>query len=561
MPQYVEMNGHTIEFPDGMGAPEIEAAIKKNRLSIAPTATPAPEAPSRMERIGQGMRDPIDGSAQLLTKMLPQGMVNAGNSLNNWLADNTGLVGRLPAGGVDQQVRENEAKYQASRGDEAGRFDAYRMGGNVLSPANVAIAARTPQAVSTLGRVGLGALGGAASGAMNPVTAGDDFTSEKLKQVGVGGAFGGAVPAVVGGVSRVVSPKASVNPNVQLLKSEGVTPTIGQALGGRWNTLEEKATSLPIAGDMISSARARALSEFNNAAINRASGKVGAQVEGTGQGAIREAGDAISQSYDDALSSIKVVRFDPQFGQDLAQLKGMAQSLTPPMRAKFNAKLDEVVGSRMSGAGSMLGPTYKKVDSEIGQLAAKFGKSSVASESELGDAFTQLQNLLKQQAMRSNPNAATALKQADAGWANLVRLEGAAKAGKNAEGLFTPAQLNAAIQKADSSVRGRSVSRGTALMQDLGNAGQQVIGNKVPNSFTTDRALIAGGGLGAYFLDPLIPAGLLGAGAMYTQPMQALLSGAVANRPQSAQAIAEALRKASPGLVPLGAQMGIGLLN
>jgi hypothetical protein len=38
MPQYVEVNGNTIEFPDGMPAPEIEKAIKANLASIKPAA-------------------------------------------------------------------------------------------------------------------------------------------------------------------------------------------------------------------------------------------------------------------------------------------------------------------------------------------------------------------------------------------------------------------------------------------------------------------------------------------------------------------------------------------
>lgn len=524
----------------------------------APAAAPV----SRADKFLKGVRDPIDGGAQLLTKILPDSLVKAGNSANNWLADKTGLVARLPDGGVDQQVRDNEKVYQGQRAaaGETG-IDGYRMLGNVVSPANLAIGAGLGAPATLAGRIGVGALGGAASGTLNPVTGEGGYAEEKAKQIGLGAAFGGAVPALTGGIARVISPNASRNPNLQLLKDEGVTPTIGQSLGGRWNAAEEKLMSTPILGDMIGNARTRSLEQFNNAAINRAAGKVGGAVEGTGQGAVREAGDLISRSYDDALNQIKVVKFDPQFATDLTQLKGMAQSLTPPMRAKFNAKLDEVVGGRMAGTGSMLGGTFKKVDSEIGGLAAKFQKSAVASESELGDAFAQLQNLLKQQAMRSNPQAAQALKAADAGWANLVRIEQAAKVGKNAEGMFTPGQLNSAIQQADGSVRGRAVARGTALMQDLGNAGQQVIGNKVPNSFTTDRLLLGGGAIGSGLLNPAIPLGLMGAGAMYTQPMQALLSGAVSARPQLAQPVANAFRKAAPGLIPLGAQVGLGLLN
>src|SRR5690606_9742357 len=86
-------------------------------------------------RFVQGLRDPVDAGAQLLTNILPEGVVDAGNRLNNWLSDNTGLVGRLPEGGVDQQVRENEANYVAPEG-----VDWARMGGNILSPVNLAIA-------------------------------------------------------------------------------------------------------------------------------------------------------------------------------------------------------------------------------------------------------------------------------------------------------------------------------------------------------------------------------------------------------------------------------------
>ena len=218
-----------------------------------------------------------------------------------------------------------------------------------------------------------------------------------------------------GGVSRVISHKASVNPDVVLLKGEGIRPTIGQALGGLWNKAGEKLTSIPILGDSINGARGRTLDQFNNAAINRASGAAGNRVNGSGQSAIAEAGDGISRAYDDALGQIKYLKFDQQFSTDVAQLKGMAQGRTGPMRAKFNTKLDEVVGGRMSGTGSRLGPTYKKVDSEIEGLAAKFQKSTVASESELGDAFAQLQSLLKSQAIRSNPKAADALAKADEG--------------------------------------------------------------------------------------------------------------------------------------------------
>ena len=519
---------------------------------------PRPEM-TRTARVIKGVRDPIDGGAQLLTNALPSGVVEAGNRFNNWLADKTGLVGRLPEGGVDQQVKEQEAAYQAARGPDAG-FDGYRVLGNVLSPANLAIASRAPLAASLAGRVGVGAVTGGASAALNP-TMGDDFWTEKAKQVGIGAGFGGAMPMVTGAMGRLISPRASTNADVQLLREAGVQPTIGQTLGGAANRAEEKAMSLPIVGDAITAARERAREQFNRAAINRAVQPIGGQVDEVGQAGIQKAGDLLGKSYDDAIANVKAVKFDAQFAQDLGQLRSMVQNLPPDLARRFNATIDDNLAPKISGNGSMLGATYKQLDSKIGQEAAKFGKSSDPFQQDLGDAYKQLQALLKQQAAKSSPEFAKAMKAADAGWANLVRIEGAGKAAQNAEGVFTPAQLNSAIRQADKSVRGRSVARGTALMQDLGNAGQQVLGNKVPNSGTADRLMLGGAGLGAYFVDPLIPAGLLSGAALYTQPAQSLLRAAVANRPESAQAVSNSLLQASPRLLPGAAQVGLGLLN
>lgn len=532
-------------------------ASEVRRLRSASDAAPV----SASTRIEMGLTDPIQGGAQMLTKMLPDGIVNAGNAANNWLADKTGLVARLPEGGVDQQTKEREQAYQAQRA-AAGQsgVDWLRLAGNVLSPANVGLGASMPAAATLTGRMGLGAVGGMLSGAMSPVTEGN-FTDEKLKQLAVGGISGGATPALVSGVGRVISPKASVNPDVQLLKAAGVNPTIGQTLGGGANALEEKLQSLPIMGDAIASARGKALQQFNNAAINRAVAPVGGQVEGVGQKAVAEAGDTLGKAYDDAIGTLKFVKFDDTFNADLRQLKGMAKALTPPMRDKFNSTVRNIVGGRTTSGGTMLAETVKKADSELGQAASKFGRSSVASEQEYADAVKQLQALLREQVARSSPEASKALKAADKGYANLVRVEGAAKAAKNHEGIFTPAQLNTAIQTADNSVRKRAVARGTALMQDLGTAGQNVLGNKVPNSGTADRMWLGAGAVGAGAINPLIPGGLVAGAAAYTPWGQALLRGAVSSRPAAAESIAEMLKRSSPMLGPTGGLLGLQVLE
>lgn len=513
---------------------------------------------SKIDKIATGMADPIHGAAQLLTNALPAGLVQKGNDLNNWLADKTGLVARLPAGGVDQQVREREAAYQTQRktaGEDG--FDGYRTIGNIVSPANLALSYATPAAATLPMRMLGGGASGAATSALNPITEGD-YWSEKGKQAGVGLGLGVAAPLVTAGVSRIISPKASTNPSLQMLKDEGVKPTIGQTLGGWANSLEEKAQSLPLVGDLISYNRKQALEQFNNAAINRATAPLGQRVPGAGTGAVREAGDVIGGAYDAAKASLGGFRLDAQANNDLFRLRTLASNgLEGRERSAFNKYFTDYI----DGNKAFTADKFKELDSKLGADIAKFGGSNDAYQQKLGDALKEVQSILAGNAMRANPKAAEALKAADAAYANLVRVEGASVSAKGADGVFTPGQLLTAVRGADKSVRDRATGRGTALMQDFATAGQKVLGNKVPDSGTAGR--LAWGGLGAAAMaSPMATGGLVGAGLLgYFPPTQAMLRGLVSARPQAAEPIAEALRKATPLLVPGSVELGLGLLK
>ena len=536
--------------------------VPKGRYEVLPEEPPAAKAPGRSiaAGFGKGLRDPIDGGAQLLTNLLPDGVVQAGNNLNNWLADKTGLVGRLPEGGVDQQVRQQESAYQAQRGPDAG-VDWARIGGNVFNPANLALASKLPAAASTMGRIGVGALGGAASAAMNPVTQEGDFASNKMQQVGIGAAGGALVPALTAGIGRIVSPAASRNPELQLLQREGVRPTIGQALGGRWNATEEKLQSLPLMGDMISKARNNAREDFNRAALNRVTAPIGTKASETGQAGVQQAGDMVSNAYTQAKNQLGNFRLDRQGVGELQKIRQMADMLPDETARGQFQKLWGTLANDISPNGTIKAEAFKRIDSKLAKEAARFSGAPDAYQQQLGDALGEVRTSITQNALRANPNAAAMMKAADTAYANLVRVEGASKNALQTGGLFTPGQLGSAVRQADQSVRDRATARGSALMQDLAGAGQSVLGNKVPNSATADRLMLGAGGLGAYALNPAIPAGLLAGAGLYTSPMQSLLRGAVTARPQAAQAVRNTLLQASPGFVPAGAQIGLGLLN
>lgn len=564
MPQLIEVPGMgQVEFPDGMTDDQIAGAIKRNgAMEKARKPIGQPEELTFGEKFAQrflpdwlgdvGGAGGVRGSA---VGRLAMGAADPGVAAFQLAANAVGA-----GDAVNKSIAETEAKYQAARKDAGSEgFDPLRMIGSTAITAPIGLAGK---AATTLGGMAAkGAAQGAISGALNPVTEGE-FWGAKGEQVGLGAAGGAVMAPAVGALARIVSPLASVNPDVAALKQEGIRLTPGQALGGWAGRLEEKATSLPILGDAITAARRRAVEDFNEAAINRAVAPVGASVKGHGQEAVAKAGDILSDAYETAIGKIKGVKFDsPQFNHELGVLQQMAANLEPAHAARFNKALSDVVLGRMSPIGAMIGQTYKRVDSELGQLAARYGKSPMAGEKELGDAVGELQRILRAQVARDNPDFSQAIRAADKGWANLVRVEGAATKAANADGVFTPGQLNLAARTADRSTRRRATARGDSLMQDLGNAAQNVIGNKYPDSGTAGRLLSGAGALGAGMVHPAIPAALAAGSLAYVPQIQNALVAAIANRPDTAPAVANALRRylAGPAAVMAGGYSGGGL--
>ena len=553
-----------VQNADKKGTPEFDTVAQAYQLAKSEGSTNA--APlSRMEKVSQGLRDPIDGGAQLLTKMLPQGVVNAGNKLNNWLADNTGMVGRLPEGGVDQAVRANEADYQARRkaGGESG-FDGYRLIGNVASPANLAVASRVPQMATLGGRVAAGAVAGMGSAALNPVTSGDDFAAEKGKQLAVGGVFGAATPAVTGGIARMISPNASINPQLQLLRNEGVRPTVGQSLGGWANRAEEKLQSVPILGDAISAARQRSGVDLSRAAANRALDPINKKLPDgiVGNDAVLYVRKAMNDAYDDVLPKLSVQQ-DTTYRQAVGGLRQMVNqgAISPNARSAFQRFMKSEVDPLFQGQKAMTGETFKRLQGKITEQIQRSAGSTDADQRLLSDAYKELGSQLNALSIRTNPTIAPELKAINTGYANFKRLQRAASSVAAEDGAFTPAMLHNAVKAADRSKDKARFAEGGALMQDLSAAGKNLLNNRVPNSGTVDRLLLGGGALGSGLVSPWIPAGLLGGAAMYSAPGQALLRGAVSSRPDLAQPAAQAFRQAAPALIPGGAQLGLGLLQ
>lgn len=522
----------------------------------APRKKPKGPSLTAAQRFLRGLRDPIDGGAQLLESVVPQGVKDGVNSFNNYLADKTGLVGRVGPGGVAGDVARAEQEYSGPEG-----MDWARIAGNVFNPVNLVPALR---GATTIPRM---AAQGAVAGALGPSAAeGEDFWGDKGMQAGVGAAGGAAIGGLFRGASRVMSPNASRvnNPHgrdIAMLRREGVQPTVGQTLGGNWSRTEQKLTSLPFVGDGIAGARARALDQFDIASINRATRNIGVNIDEPGQAGVRRARQAVTHAYDDAGNQMGAFRLDRRAIQELRNVRNMAQRLTPDNARAFDDAWTDMA-SQMGPRGQMLPDNFKRVDSELGRLGAEFSGSSSAHEKQLGRALREAQRVLRDSGHRQNPNAAAAYRRADRAHSNLVRVEGASnKAGLTER--WTPGQLLGSIKQQDKSARKGVNARGEALMQDLGNAGQRVLGNTVPDSGTAGRAaLIAGGGLaggtGLGLIEPttaIVSAVGMGLGRLaYTPAGQRLLNVMVSSRPNSPayHAAAAQLRRLAQHGAPAG---------
>lgn len=500
----------------------------------------------------QGGRDVIDAGAQLLSRAVPQGLADNINQFNNYLADKTGLVGRIPEGGLDEKLAQDEAAYQEAR-KAAGRSgaDIARTAGNIAAtlPLSAIPGLQVAQGkgIFDLGNIGRAAVQGGIVGAAQPVLSSGDFGDEKLKQLGYGAAFGAAsapIGAAIGKALQGMTPRKEI----KTLLDEGITPTPGQIIGGAAQRAEDKAMSVPFLGDSIKSARKRGEEQLNRAVYRKALQGTGVDASNipVGREGIGMVKDALSDRYDDLLSKMSF-KSDPQFVDELENLRAMARDLAPTEANRFESLLNATL-SKMSPNGGMTGETFKIATSKLGKDAASFSKSDDAYQRELGNALSEALRVFRTGIERNNPQLGKELSDLNRGYANYTILRQAgSRAGDMSEG-FSPAQLASAVRSADQSVGRGATASGRALMQDLSDAGVNVLSSKYPDSGTAGRVGLLGllGG-SAYMGNIPAAVALTGAGMLpYTQPGQRLAASLLLNRPESVQALGRVVQQSAP---------------
>lgn len=494
-------------------------------------------------RFAAGMAQPMVGAGQLIANAMALG--SKPGDLRYEMAQNVNNYWS------DQARKQQEAAQKENVGTNVAGF----LGG-MASPINAIAASRLASGLRGMQAVKAGAAMGALGGAtaFDPNQTPESYAAQKTKDILAGTALGAVMTPAMGGIANAVSPK--VSPQAQLLIKEGITPTPGQMIGGAAQRLEDKARSLPILGDMITAGQQGSIKQFNKAALNRALSPIGESTDEIGQTGIQQVRQKLQSAYDDLLPKMSF-KTDDQFTSDMGNLKQLAANLAPKEQDKFNAVMADIE-SKLSPNGSMTGETFKIAESKLQQEAKKFAGSNDAYQQELGGALNEALNIYRSALPRANPDMADRLSAINQGWANYSRLRQAASSAGAAgsEGVFTPAQLAQAVRSQDTSVGRRATSEGTALMQDLASAGQNVLGNKYPDSGTAGRLLLSGGALGAGALNPAVPIGLGLAGLPFVGPGKVASSILLSKRPEYAAKLASHLRQIAP-VVAAGAPLAI----
>lgn len=225
------------------GTPEFETVAKAYQAAkeqTQPTVKQKVQA-SIPGRVAQGMRDAVDAGAQLLPRGLEQ-MTSAFGFSPNPVSKFFGQEAQR----VDQMVSDSARDYEGARkatGQEG--FDGARLVGNMVSPANAAIASKLPVAASTMGRVFQGAALGGVGGALTPVDTQEnpDFASTKAGQVALGAGMGAVATPLLGAVGDYVGKVLAGRKAPSTVVLQKTTEEFARDMGLDWQVMAAKERS------------------------------------------------------------------------------------------------------------------------------------------------------------------------------------------------------------------------------------------------------------------------------------------------------------------------------
>jgi hypothetical protein len=348
---------------------------------------------------------------------------------------------------------------------------------------------------------------------------------------GAAGKAAGVLGDVAGPTVKALNPlQKPVSQTVRDLANKLVVTTPGQRGGKIASAIEQRATSIPLVGDMIKRARGKATEQWNRAELNEAIKDAGgAEIpkNRTGRDAIAHTQDQMHEAYNRVLGKMTgdLNSADPSgmtFRQFLDQTKTLTtQSLEPQTAKTVNGIIDNKVIMKFGQNGKATGERIKEIQealrTEINDL-----KSGNYQDRKAAEALKQVSADMKAMLKRENPKLAAELDDVDKGYAKFKASSKASLYSTKNQGAYTPAQKLQAIKSRDKSKDKQQFASGHAPGEKDAEAVESVIGNTEPDSGSAGRiatmeAIFTGGGAAAGH--PLIGAAMAAAPLLYSQPV------------------------------------------
>lgn len=480
------------------------------------------------------------------------------------IARNVGNV----AGMVDDQtIRDANQRDKALLDTRAGSL------GNIVGEA----AAVTPLTMGI--GTGLGALGrgtaAAARVAGNPITRGAvEGATQGFLSAGPDNRASGAV---TGGLSGMVFPALSAGfrtaaqglrrtPEAQLLLDRGVSLTPGQLNPtGTVNQVEETLQSVPWVGSVIRNARENAQEQFNRVAVQQGSF---APLSGTAR-TLNDQLDEAFRSFDAAYAPARGVPVAPQVRGGGGNPQPLSKAfdaigqkartgLTPPDRKEAARALKDTLQEIIDASqqkGGLESDDLLQFRSIIRDAGRRMDGDAIRDRA-LRDLYDEAEDVVTRALDQQLPQPAmTAVRAADAKYAQYKTVATAVRKARDRPTGFTPTMLSQAVSEntpADLYARG-----GGGPLRNLAKAGSQAFEMRAPP--TGARLAIIGAGALKPYVGVPAAAGMLAAAG--TETGRRAAAGQLASQQMLDRILQGTTSALPPAQRDLIARYGRGLLT
>ena len=342
-------------------------------------------------------------------------------------------------------------------------------------------------------------------------------------------AISGATGAVLGGAVGGLAPK--ITQEAKELISKGVEVTPGQAvkgstLGGTTLSRFEEATGKNVffLGDAITSALQNAQTGFNRAAVNDALSRINITVPKNleGKALIKFGQDALEKKYNQILPKLSIKNSDQLTGALQNILNDVDKDISKDITQRVNKLLIKKI-KPAPVTEALGGNAIKTAQTELRRMITRLRGEGTEEALRKADALDDVRLTISHQLQTEIPELAEELAKLDQSYGLFEIVRNASIRTKQKEG-FSPVDLLQASAKSDITKRQSKFSKGEARMQGLAQQAQDVIGNTVPDSGTSQRILASSafGTAGEYAAPGALASSIppiVAGGLAYSRPM------------------------------------------